>query len=103
MGRISVRTASDYCHLPPKSSAPWLIGGRRARYTGATRGALRPTLVAPLGPSYLLIGIMMCAPGVPANISQGRPSPAIDSSRSLPFETPIDSGVAPGTDSTHNS
>src|SRR5439155_16000899 len=53
--------------------------------------------------TYLLIGIMMCAPGVPASISHGRPSPPIDSSRRLPSDTPIDSGVAPGTDSTHSN
>jgi hypothetical protein len=55
------------------------------------------------GPSYLLIGIMMCAPGVPDNINHGRPSPSSAAVRWLPSETPIDSGVAPGTDSTHSS
>src|SRR5262245_35981594 len=52
---------------------------------------------------YLLIGIMMCAPGVPVSISHGRPSPLIDSSRRLSSDTPIDSGVAPGTESTHSN
>ena len=55
------------------------------------------------GSSYQLIGIMMCAPGVPDNISHGRPSPAIAAARWLPSEMPIESGVAPGTDSTHSS
>ena len=52
---------------------------------------------------YLLIGIMMCAPGVPGSINHGTPWPFSASSRWLPSDTPIVSGVAPGTDSTHSS
>ena len=46
---------------------------------------------------------MMCAFGVPASISQGRPSPLSALFRWLSVETPIDSDVAPGTIITQSS
>ena len=49
-----------------------------------------------------LIGIMMCEPGVPGSIIQGRPSPLIAASRWLTAETPTDSGVLLGVDHTHS-
>src|SRR5665213_4191839 len=51
---------------------------------------------------YWLIGIITCAPAVPASISQGSPCPFNAPSRWLTVDTPIDSGVANGTDITHN-
>ena len=44
----------------------------------------------------------MCAPGVPGSMSQGNPSPFNAASRWLAVDTPMDSGVAFGTDITHN-
>ena len=45
----------------------------------------------------------MCAPGVPGSISHGVPRSSSASSRALAVVTPIDSGVALGTESTHSS
>src|SRR5262249_60551295 len=79
-------------------------GDERAVAEGGRVGRGPAAGPAPLiATGYLLIGIMMCAPGVPASISHGRPSPPIDSSRRRASDTPIVSGVAPGTDSTHSS
>jgi len=62
--------------------------------------AYLPYLVPPAGPG--LIGIMMCAPGVPGSISHGQPFPFSAASRWLSVDTPTESGVAFGTDITHN-
>src|SRR5262249_13199425 len=61
----------------------------------------RPYFVPVDGPG--LIGIMMCAPGVPGSISHGLPLPFSAASRWLSVETPTESGVAFGTDITHSS
>ena len=45
----------------------------------------------------------MCAPGVPGGISHGVPRSSSASSRALAVVTPIDSGVAFGTESTQSS
>ena len=59
--------------------------------------------VMPDRTAYLLIGIMMCAPGVPGSISHGVPRSSSASSRALAVVTPMVSGVAPGTDSTQSN
>src|SRR5581483_10936687 len=70
------------------------------RRRGGRRGALR-YFVPAAGPG--LIGIMMCAPGVPGSIIQGLPLPFSAASRWLAVEMPSCSGVAFGTEITHSS
>ncbi len=74
--------------------------------TGLGDDVVHGSVGGPSGPpaaSYLFTGIMMCAPGVPGSISHGMPCPLSPSSRWLASDTPIDSAVAPGTDSTQSN
>src|SRR5579864_4087126 len=77
-------------------SPPFAPSGRPFRVGGSVDHPRRAFL-------YLLIGIITCAPGVPASISQGRPCPLSAASRWLTADTPMDSGVALGTDITHSN
>ena len=115
-GEPRPQVASDVVHHDRDAVPVRVERCRQPRVTDLSDGPFGHRPVVPIGAPdvcqtgavhrhqrYWLIGIMMCAPGVPASISHGTPWPLIATSRWLPSDTPTDSGVAPGTERIHSN